>query len=305
MSKNAQIPSAERVTPFAEIQKLTLVQTVERFAASIRTSSSMFMLAAKMILHITATVKAPQSVGGLLRKSGIRKTTIDNARQAARVFEELVLQAYINEAQFDRLTLAECVVINQAMSGKAKEKQSGRKIAALMKSKPNTWDEELDCLFRYGHSAAKQREIEKQAAAEAAKAEKIAAIDHNRPSETLEAKTPGKSGKTGKAGGATAAASNVVQSGIRKDATKCTADDALELIASLNEMFNELTPIEAAKALPALTELHTNVAAFVGTIKAAASPQRTRHVVASRQGGRKIVKLPQGRKAKSPPKKAA
>ena len=80
MSKNAQIPSAERVTPFAEIQKLTLAQTVERFTASIRASSSMFMLAAKLILHIAVIVKAPQTVGGLLRKTGIRKTTIDNAR---------------------------------------------------------------------------------------------------------------------------------------------------------------------------------------------------------------------------------
>ncbi len=294
MSKYAQIPSAERVTPFAEIQKLTLAQTVERFTASIRTSSSMFMLAAKLILHIAVIVKAPQNVGGLLRKTGIRKTTIDNARQAARVFEELVVRKHITEAQFDRLTLAECVVINQAMSGRAKDKQNRKKIAALMKSKPDTWDEELDCLFRYGHSAAKQRQIDKQEAAEAAKAEKIGAIDHNPPSETPEAKTTGKGGKTGKAGGATTAASNVVQSGIRKDATKRTADDALELITSLDQVFNELTPIEAAKALPALSELHTSVTAFVGTIKAAASPR-----------ARKIVKLPQTRKAKTPPKKAA
>ena len=108
--------------------------------------------------------------------------------------------------------------------------------------------------------------------------QKLGAIDHKRPSETPEAKTPGKGGKTGKAGGATAAVSNVVQSGIRKDATKRTAVDALELIASLDRVFNELTPIEAAKALPALTELTTNVTAFVGTIKPARS--------------RKIVKLP-------------
>jgi hypothetical protein len=207
------------------------------------------------------------------------------------VFEELVLGKHITEAQFDRLTLAECVVINQAMSGRAKDKQSGKKIAALMKSKPDTWDEELDCLFRYGHSAAKQRQVEKQKAAEAAKAEKIRATDHNRPSEMPQAKTTSKGGKTGKAGG-TAAASNVVQSGIRKDPAKRTADDALELIASLDRVFNELTPIEAAKALSALTELTTNVTAFVGTIKPARS--------------RKIVKLPlQRRKANAQPKKVA
>lgn len=284
MGKSNQIPSAERVTPFAEIQKLTQAQTVEQFVAQIRHAARAFALAAKLILHLAVTVKPPHTVGGLLRKSGIRKTTIDNARQAARVFEELVLQKHISEAQFDQLSFAECVTINRAMSGGAKEKQSGKKVVALMRSHPQTWDEELDCLARHGWSVAAQAKIEKVAAkeaekkaAEATKAETVAAgVSPASPS--------GKSARPSEA-----APRNVVESGIAKH----NAESAIKLIRTLEETFNELTPVEAAKALPALTELHANVVAFVGTIE---SPRS------------KIVKLPRRKvaaKAKSSAEKAA
>jgi hypothetical protein len=280
MGKSTQIPLPERVTPFAEIQKMTQTQTVEQFVAQMRHAARAFALAAKLILHLAATVKPPQTIGGLLRKSGIRKTTIDNARQAARVFEELVLPKHISETQFDQLSFAECVTVNRAMSGAAKEKQSAKSVVAMMKSHPQTWDEELDCLARHGRSVAAQAKIEKQAEEEAK--EKAAAQAR---AESASPVSP--SGKSA-ASETTVAPRNVVNSGI----TKRTAEDAIKLIHVLDETFNELTPTEAAKALPALTELHANVVAFVGTIEPSS----------------KVVKLPQrttGRKAKTPAKKAA
>src|SRR4051812_28945214 len=109
MRKLAHKPPTDSVTPFAVIQKLTPEQTVEQFIAATRSANRAFVLTAKLILHLALTLKPGQTIGGLLKKSGIRKTTIDNARQAARVFEELVLPKEIDftEAQYDELTYAE------------------------------------------------------------------------------------------------------------------------------------------------------------------------------------------------------
>lgn len=294
MGNMTQMPSDGRVTPFAVIQKMTPKQAVEQFVANTIASVRMFALCAKLMLHLAVTVKAPQTVGGLLRGKGIRKSTIDNARQHARVFEELVLPKHITEAQFDQLSFAECVVINRAMSGKAKEKQTGKKVAALMKSKPDSFDDELDCLARYGHSRAKQNAVEKAAEAarikEAAAAEKIAAKDGGKTTATT-----GDTKDTPPAAAAPPAGSKVVASGITS--TKHTAAEAIAALEAAEAILNELTPVQAAEVLPKLNELQAHVTAFVGTIK---PPTK-------KAAGRKIVKLPAQRKvkAKKPAKKAA
>lgn len=283
--KKTSNPSAERVTPFAEIQKMTPKQAVEQFVANIGASVRMFAVCAKLMLHLAVTVKAPQTVGGLLRGSGIRKTTIDNARQHARVFEELVLPKHITEAQFDALSFAECVVINRAMSGGAKEKQTGKKVAALMKSKPDSFDLELDCLARYGHSRAKQDKVEKDATAKAEKeqaaAAKLAAADGGKTTATTDGKTP----PTTPAAAAPVAPGKVVPSGI----TKHTPAEAIAALEAAEAIFNELTPVQAAEALPKLKELHAHVTAYVGTIKPPSKTARRKIIATIKPTARKVA----------------
>jgi hypothetical protein len=257
MAKAITTPSAVSVTPFAVIQKLTQGQALEQFVAESRAAARMFVLTAKLILHLALTVKKGQTVGGLLAKSGIRKTTIDNARQAARVFEELVLppQVAFTEAQYDRLTFAECLVINRSMSGTAKEKQSATKIVALMKKHPSTWDEEIESLTRHGHSVKEQLKIEKAAAKEAAAKAARAASEDERSTDA---------GTTEENGSAT---SDAKAPASKKTAhEKVNAATAIGQIEALEAVFNSISPIEAAKALPALSQLHGLVTKIVGSI---------------------------------------
>lgn len=283
MRKRIKTPPTDSVTPFAEIQKMTQGQALEAFVAQSRLANRMFVITAKLMLHLALTVLKHQTVGGLLAKSGIRKTTIDNARQAARVFEELVLppQIAFTEEQFDALTFAECLAINRSMSGAAKEKQSAAKIIALMKKHPNTWDAELECLTRHGHSCAEQAKVEKAAAAEAAKKAAAALVEATEASKKAAAAASGDAPAGDEAGGtAPVVAASAPKAGTKSE--KVNAATAIAQIEALEAVFNSLTPVEAAKALPALTQLHGLVTTLVGTIK----PPTVRKVVPS--GIRKV-----------------
>lgn len=114
----ANKPTAALVMSMAEISKLTVADAASLFAVKTTTVSRAFMDCAKLIVHIQSKLLPSQTVFGLLEKKGVRKSTIRNAQQAARVWNDLVERELVTEKQFEKLSYMDFVAINSAVKEK-------------------------------------------------------------------------------------------------------------------------------------------------------------------------------------------
>ena len=159
------------MTPFSEIQKLTQAETVLELVATCRSQQRAFVLTSKLLRHVEKTLKPTQTVGGLLKKYGIKKSTIDNARYAAKVFD-LVEAGKITETQFDTFTFADCLAIIRAMSAGSKKRLTADDVAAHIKASED-FEPDLHELYTTGLTVAES----KLATDAAAKAEEKSKAD--------------------------------------------------------------------------------------------------------------------------------
>lgn len=163
-------PAIVDVTPFAEIQKLTQAEAVTQLGNTSRAYQRAFVITAKLLRHVEKTLKSTQTVGGLLKKEGIKKTTIDNARYAAKVFD-LVEAGKITEAQFDTFTFPDCLAIIRVMSQGSKKRLTADEVAVHVKASGD-FEPDLHELYSTGLTVAEAKIAEAAATAAAKTAEK-------------------------------------------------------------------------------------------------------------------------------------
>jgi hypothetical protein len=116
-TKQKSVP-AVTVMSMETISKLNQADAVNLFVDKTTTVTRAFMDSAKLIVHIRSTMTKSQTVHGLLGKKGVRTSTINNAMQAVRVWDDLVVRKLVTEEQFDKLSYAMFVDINAAIKCK-------------------------------------------------------------------------------------------------------------------------------------------------------------------------------------------
>lgn len=119
MAKKAQ--SVLAVMSMAEISKLSQSDAVNLFVEKTTTVSRAYMDSAKLIIHLRTTFSKSQTVHGTLGKKGVATSTINNAMQAVRVWDELVTAKLVTEEQFDTISYPRFVLINAAIKAKKVE----------------------------------------------------------------------------------------------------------------------------------------------------------------------------------------
>lgn len=106
------------VMSMAEISKLSQADAVSLFVEKTTTVTRAYMDSAKLIIHLRTTFSKTQTVHGVLGKKGVPTSTINNAMQAVRVWDELVATKLITESQFDKISYPRFVLINAAVKAK-------------------------------------------------------------------------------------------------------------------------------------------------------------------------------------------
>lgn len=100
------------VMSMTEVSKLKQSDAVKLFEEKSTVQARVFMELAKIIVHLKTTLRSSQTIYGVLGKSGIKQSSIANAMQAARVWDEYVKPGLCTESWFDGLSYSECVAIN-------------------------------------------------------------------------------------------------------------------------------------------------------------------------------------------------
>jgi hypothetical protein len=277
MSNKPTPPAPESVNPLpSDIQKLTPRQTALRVVEQSTVANRAFITVAMLLLHLKPAVKPGQTLGGLVIKladvaNGARrrvKSTIDNARYAMRVWEELVVPGHVTVEKFNDFTFGDCLTINKVMSGASRQKVTGADVALIVEASSNNWHEELDCLFTYGQTLQDRAETEeKQAAKKASKAEDESPKTGETP---IEKPTPSKDGEGEETPGTAPDPPNDDTSNIEHQTSNiipmpkplvANADKAFELIVALETMIAHMPKAEVEKVAPALAELNETVQA--------------------------------------------
>lgn len=167
-----------KILTFAEISKLSPSATIKQIVEQTRAESRAFITAAKLMLHLETKLKADETLGSKLRKSGVRKSTIDNGRYAMRVFTELVEPGHLTEDEFDGFTFGDCLRICRVIGSRSAKRLEGPDVAVVIRNS-KTWDEELNSIYEFGMTVEEKAAVEAEAvkAAEAAAAAAAAAED--------------------------------------------------------------------------------------------------------------------------------
>jgi hypothetical protein len=287
MSNKPTPPAPESVNPLpSEIQKLTPKQTAVQIVEQSSIANRAFITVAMLLLHLKPTLKPGQTLGGLVIKladvaNGARrrvKSTIDNARYAMRVWEELVVPGHITVEKFNDFTFGDCLTINKVMSGASRQKVTGSDTALILEASPTNWHEELDCLFTYGQTLEDRAAVEaKQASKKTAKSEDEGGStapsgDDTKPEggTTDDGETPGASPDAPKPAETAEPAEGKI---VPMPKQAATSDDAIKLIAALEAVIAGLPRAEVAKVAPALAELNDAVQTSIAPKKAAKHKQ--------------------------------
>ena len=264
------------VLAMADAEALPQKERISLFKSKTDSHQRLFIELAKLFRAIERGLRANQQIFPLLMKAGVKKGSISNASQAARVFD-LVEQGHLTEAEFDSFTWADCVAIVRAISSGSKKPLNGELVAIIVRNS-HDFQPDLVSLYETGRTVDEQEQHEAKQAAEAAKqaapptdspTPAIAEGDSPSGSETpASPSAPPTEAPSGESTTPAAPPSNIIT---MPPPAKATAEDAIKLIAALEAIFIDLPLDEAIKALPALDELHANVHAL-----AAPAPAKTR-----------------------------
>jgi len=170
--------SAIAALAFSEIEKMDVTQAVTCIQEQQMRNIASYVTTAKVILRLDSMDLSGLTVGEILRDAGVKKSTVDNARYAARVFRDFVQPGHMEESLFDTLSFGLCFRICRVTSEKSKLRLSALSVVALLKDSSRA-DEEMDCLYEYGidlETKATQEKAAKEAEAKKAEQEKQAQI---------------------------------------------------------------------------------------------------------------------------------
>ena len=92
------------VLPMVDVQKMTLKEACERFAARAAASQRAFAEMGKLHFALSAVLPKGRTIYGELRKLGVKDSTISNAAYASKVWAELIATNTLSEAVYDALT---------------------------------------------------------------------------------------------------------------------------------------------------------------------------------------------------------
>lgn len=163
-----------KILTLAEVAKLTSAAATKLIVDTLATEQRAFIVVAKLARHVETKLAEGETLGAVLRKKGVRKGTIDNARYAMRIIDEFVEPGILTEKQFDTFGFRDCFRISRVMSTGSKMTLSPSDVALVMKESPKDWDEELDCIYEHGMTVDQKAEADKAAAAPPAPAEPAA-----------------------------------------------------------------------------------------------------------------------------------
>jgi hypothetical protein len=164
MANKAKSDPVVAVMAMSEISKLNQADAVNLFVDKTTAVTRAFMDSAKLIVHIRSTMTKAQTVHGLLGKKGIRTSTINNAMQAVRVWDALVVRELITEKQFDKLSYSSFVEVNSAI------KVKGVEAVGILVAAANLAELEHIAEHKETSAETKAKHDAKPAAAEPAKA---------------------------------------------------------------------------------------------------------------------------------------
>ena len=174
MKKNtAELPSAlPPALSYAEAASMTRAEAVTRFQVEASAGQRAFSAMGKLFRVIEASLtKKDKGIFPLLQKSGIPKGSVSNASYAAKVFD-LVDKKLLTEAEYDRLSHADCFNIVRVQSSRSAKQLTAEEVVAVVKAAKEP-DEELTSLYETGLTLDEVKA--KQAAADKVKADAEAA----------------------------------------------------------------------------------------------------------------------------------
>jgi hypothetical protein len=124
------------VLPMADVQKLTLKEACERFAARAAASQRAFAEMGKLHFALSAVLPKGRTIYGELRKLGVKDSTISNAAYASKVWAELIAPNALSEAVYDALTFDGCRDLCRLLgrSGSTKKKLEAADVAVIWQS---------------------------------------------------------------------------------------------------------------------------------------------------------------------------
>jgi hypothetical protein len=157
---------------YAAAAAMTRAEAVTRFQVEASAGQRAFSAMGKLFRCIEASLtKKDKGIFPLLQKAGIPKGSISNASYAAKVFS-LVEAGHLTEAEYDRLSHADCFNIVRVQTARSAKQLTAEEVVAVVKVAGEP-DEELASLYETGltldEAKAKQDAADKvKAAAEAA-----------------------------------------------------------------------------------------------------------------------------------------
>jgi len=192
-----------------EIQSMKQEQRVELFVQRDNVVRRAFSELGKLMTFIARHVAKGETVEQVLTAAGVHRSTISNAKLASGAFA-FVEDGTITEARYDTLTFEECRAIRKVKSMDT--------VRTILKAK--NYREELECFADHGCTLAehKQRQADKAALIDKAKAESKTETATAATTESGKAKKSGKSGETPK---------NVVSGNFQPSAEGVTQADLL------------------------------------------------------------------------------
>ena len=151
---------------------MTRAEAVTRFQVEASAGQRAFSAMGKLFRVIEASLtKKDKGIFPLLQKSGIPKGSVSNASYAAKVFD-LVDKKLLTEAEYDRLSHADCFNIVRVQSSRSAKQLTAEEVVAVVKAAKEP-DEELASLYETGLTLDEAKA--KQAAADKVKADAEAA----------------------------------------------------------------------------------------------------------------------------------
>jgi len=149
----------------AQVVAMSQPDRVAFFRAKDEAAGRIFIDLGKLFTGIEAALGKGEQIFPLLMKAGVRKGSVSNASQTARVFKELVGGKVLAETVFDTFRWSDICALNRVMSGASHKTLTAAEAAKIVAANPKRFDEDLESIFSHGITVA---EADKQLAANAA-----------------------------------------------------------------------------------------------------------------------------------------
>lgn len=252
------------VLPMVDVQKMTLKEACERFAARAAASQRAFAEMGKLHFALSAVLPKGRTIYGELRKLGVKDSTISNAAYASKVWAELIATNALSEAVYDSLTFDGCRDLCRLLgkSGSTKKKLEAADVAVIWQSAKDP-EAEVKSLVETGLTVVEAAQDAADKAAKAAQDVKDAA---KAPAATPAPATPAGSPATPTPAAVPASGSpapTATPPPVAKPvaAAKPTLAEVLAVLDSVELAIAKLAPEDSCRAAARVLELAKTCAA--------------------------------------------